>query len=199
MCSAKRHVRFTPKSRHVQRERACPLSANSGSQAVYSITSSARAIVKHSDKVRPSAFRCSSDHHLVFRRCLYRKVGRLLALMRGLMGKRHHRLPFCTHGLHQVFLMGAEAATVGVIAEGIELQATGCQAETADDQIAMGGRRPVGSASRSSRRFAVRAKVVMARSISPASRRVSTGLTWICADNSVPRPGWRQTQHYRGI
>ncbi|MGC1741514.1 MAG: hypothetical protein WA754_02970, partial [Pseudolabrys sp.] len=28
--SAKRHVRFTPKSRHVQCNSACPLSANSG-------------------------------------------------------------------------------------------------------------------------------------------------------------------------
>ena len=30
ICSAKRHVRFTPKSRHVQRNSLCPLCANSG-------------------------------------------------------------------------------------------------------------------------------------------------------------------------
>ncbi|MGC1960508.1 MAG: hypothetical protein WA683_23130, partial [Pseudolabrys sp.] len=30
MCNAKRHVRFTPESRHVQCNSACPLSANSG-------------------------------------------------------------------------------------------------------------------------------------------------------------------------
>jgi hypothetical protein len=28
ICSAKRHVRFTPESGHVQRTNACPLSAN---------------------------------------------------------------------------------------------------------------------------------------------------------------------------
>ena len=32
ICSAKRHVRFTPKSRHVRCTRRCPLCANSGHQ-----------------------------------------------------------------------------------------------------------------------------------------------------------------------
>ena len=40
MCSAKRHVRFTPESGHVRRNFVCPLCANSGHR-VYSITSSA--------------------------------------------------------------------------------------------------------------------------------------------------------------
>src|SRR5262245_43693656 len=44
MCGAKRHVRFTPESGHVQRNRACLLRANSGHAACYSITSSARPI-----------------------------------------------------------------------------------------------------------------------------------------------------------
>ena len=30
MCAAKSHVRFTPKSGHVQRKQECPLCANSG-------------------------------------------------------------------------------------------------------------------------------------------------------------------------
>ena len=30
ICSAKRHVRFAPESRHVQRTSPCPLCANSG-------------------------------------------------------------------------------------------------------------------------------------------------------------------------
>src|SRR6476469_10042597 len=34
MCSAKRHVRFTPKSRHVRRTGRCQLSANSGHSSV---------------------------------------------------------------------------------------------------------------------------------------------------------------------
>ena len=44
MCNANRHVRFTPKSGHVQRTSRCPLCANSGHSAIYSITSSARPI-----------------------------------------------------------------------------------------------------------------------------------------------------------
>jgi hypothetical protein len=38
MCSAKRHVRFTPNSGHVQCNSICPLSANSGHLRAYSIT-----------------------------------------------------------------------------------------------------------------------------------------------------------------
>ena len=41
ICSAIRHVRFTPESGHLQRNGACPLSANSGHCQPYSITSSA--------------------------------------------------------------------------------------------------------------------------------------------------------------
>jgi hypothetical protein len=42
ICSAKRHVRSTPESRHVQCIRRCPLCANSGHRQSHSITSSAR-------------------------------------------------------------------------------------------------------------------------------------------------------------
>ena len=47
ICIAKRHVRFTPESRHVRRNSQCPLCANSGlmhrsKMSRYSITSSAR-------------------------------------------------------------------------------------------------------------------------------------------------------------
>ena len=38
-----RHVRFTPKSRHVQCTSRCPLCANSGHEVVHSTTLSARA------------------------------------------------------------------------------------------------------------------------------------------------------------
>ena len=41
MCSARRHVRFTPRSGHVQCNSVCPLCANSGHSAIHSITSSA--------------------------------------------------------------------------------------------------------------------------------------------------------------
>ena len=41
MCSAKRHVRFTPESGLLQSTGRCPLRANSGHSAVHSITSSA--------------------------------------------------------------------------------------------------------------------------------------------------------------
>jgi hypothetical protein len=51
MCSAKRHVRFTPESGHVRCTGRCPLSANSGHR--YSITSSARASIV-GGMVRPS-------------------------------------------------------------------------------------------------------------------------------------------------
>ena len=54
MCSAKRHVRFTPNSGHVQRNQRCPLCANSGHRTAYSITSSARAS-SEGGTVRPSA------------------------------------------------------------------------------------------------------------------------------------------------
>ena len=40
ICSAKGHVRFTPKSGHVQRNSACPLCANSGHPIIHSITRS---------------------------------------------------------------------------------------------------------------------------------------------------------------
>ncbi len=53
-CSARRNVRFAPKSGHVRCKQECPLSANSG-HCAYSMTSSA---VASSDcgMVRPSAF-----------------------------------------------------------------------------------------------------------------------------------------------
>ena len=41
MCSAKRHVRFTPESGHVRCTTLCPLSANSGHSSIHSTTSSA--------------------------------------------------------------------------------------------------------------------------------------------------------------
>ena len=43
ICSAKRHVRFTPESGHLRCNKGCPLCAKSGHRAAYSITSSARA------------------------------------------------------------------------------------------------------------------------------------------------------------
>jgi len=55
MCSANRHVRFTPESGHVRRNLGCPLWANSGHAATYSITSSARAS-SAGGTVRPRAF-----------------------------------------------------------------------------------------------------------------------------------------------
>ena len=51
---AKRHVRFTPKSRHVQRNSLCLLWANRGHRQLYSITSSARASTE-GGIVRPRA------------------------------------------------------------------------------------------------------------------------------------------------
>ena len=54
MCSAKRHVRFTPESGHVRRNTSCPLCANSGHRDTYSITSSARPI-SVLGMLRPSA------------------------------------------------------------------------------------------------------------------------------------------------
>ena len=54
--SAKRHVRFTPKSGHSDTAKnRCPLCANSGHFAFYSITSSARSS-SGSGTLRPSAF-----------------------------------------------------------------------------------------------------------------------------------------------
>ena len=60
ICSAKRHVRFTPKSGHLQRTSRCPLCANSGlmhcsKQHRYSITSSA-VVSSDGGIVRPSVF-----------------------------------------------------------------------------------------------------------------------------------------------
>ena len=60
MCSAKGHVRFTPKSGHVRRTSRCPLCANSGLMQCsklyrYSIISAARAS-SAGGKLRPSAF-----------------------------------------------------------------------------------------------------------------------------------------------
>ena len=42
ICSAKRHVRFTPKSGQVRCNTPCLLSANSGHDLVHSMTSSTR-------------------------------------------------------------------------------------------------------------------------------------------------------------
>jgi len=53
MCSARRHVRFTPESGHVQSKEECPLRAKSGHRR-YSITSLARAS-NVGGTVRPSA------------------------------------------------------------------------------------------------------------------------------------------------
>ena len=60
ICSAKRHVRFTPNSGHVQCNSVCPLCANSGlmhrsKQHRYSITSSTMERTP-AGIVRPSAF-----------------------------------------------------------------------------------------------------------------------------------------------
>ena len=44
ICSARRYVRFTPKSGHVQCNSACPLCANSGHSSIYSITSSGKIL-----------------------------------------------------------------------------------------------------------------------------------------------------------
>ena len=54
MCSATGHVRFAPESGHVRCKQECPLSANSGHCATYSITSSALAS-SDGGTVRPSA------------------------------------------------------------------------------------------------------------------------------------------------
>ena len=50
----KNHVRFTPESRHLQRNGACLLRANSGHRGIHSITPSAMAITPDG-MVKPSA------------------------------------------------------------------------------------------------------------------------------------------------
>src|SRR5262249_31446510 len=54
ICTAPAHVRFTPESGHLQCSSQCPLWANSGPRATYSITSSARPIGVFGT-LRPSA------------------------------------------------------------------------------------------------------------------------------------------------
>ena len=80
ICNAKRHVRFTPNSGHVQCARPCPLCANSGHSVTHSITSSARASTD-GGTVEAQSFRgLEIDHQLVLVRRLHRQISWLLAL-----------------------------------------------------------------------------------------------------------------------
>src|SRR4029077_17956183 len=79
MCSAKRHVRFTPKSGHVQRTGACPLCANSGHQLkLFDYLVSARKHRRWNCKTK-RFLGVKINHGLKFGRLLYRQVAGLLA------------------------------------------------------------------------------------------------------------------------
>ena len=73
ICSAKRHVRFTPESGHVQCNSVCPLSANSGHSS-HSMTSSARAIRDEADCFQPSNY-AAQEIHLVAVGSTFRRLG----------------------------------------------------------------------------------------------------------------------------
>jgi hypothetical protein len=77
ICSAIRHVRFTPESGHVRCTTLCPQSAKSGHSPIHSITSSARAS-NEGGAVRPSALAVRRDHKLVLGWRLHWQVGWLL-------------------------------------------------------------------------------------------------------------------------
>src|SRR5262245_17530785 len=67
ICSAKRHVRFTPESGHLQCNSPCPPWAKSGHRAAHSITSSARAsrVVGTSRPRASAALRLITNSYLV--------------------------------------------------------------------------------------------------------------------------------------
>ena len=77
ICSAKRHVRFTPKSGHVRCNLGCPLWANSGHQAVHSSSRSITIACKGSRQLRCHLGACApavESIALWYRR--YLRIGR---------------------------------------------------------------------------------------------------------------------------